>query len=160
MNDAAPPPTTPLRILHVEDNPLIVFHVEQMVEDLGHQLVAAFDSFAALRAAGDEPQFDGALVDIDLVDGRTGPAVAEWLHERGVPSIFLTGQADLAADYGHVSLATLTKPIDMEKLGAALDLFRSPRTPGSRTPASQTADRAGGGAAAAAGSMVAATPRP
>ncbi|MBB3997058.1 response regulator [Aureimonas pseudogalii] len=150
MNDDAPPRPAPLRILHVEDNPLIVFHVEQMVEDLGHAVVGSFDSFAALRASGGELAFDGALIDIDLVDGRTGPAAAEWLHERGIPSIFLTGQAEVAADYGHLSLAILTKPIDMGKLGEALDLLREPR-PGKR---------ANDGAATAAGSMGAALGRP
>ncbi|MET0257066.1 MAG: response regulator [Methylobacterium sp.] len=126
MNDRASRSPAPLRILHVEDNPLIVFHVEQMVEDLGHLFAGSFDSFAALRADGGDLPFDGALVDIDLVDGRTGPFAAEWLRERGIPSIFLTGQADLAAGYGGVSLATLTKPVDMQRLGAALELFRSP----------------------------------
>lgn len=113
----------PLRILYIEDNPLIVFHVEQMVEDLGHIFVGAFDSFEALRAGYAELAFDGALVDIDLTDGRTGPLAAEWLHERGKPSIFLTGQADVAAQYGHVSLAILTKPVDERTLSSALKMF-------------------------------------
>ena len=68
----------PLRIVYLEDNPLIAFHVEQMIEDLGHIHIATLDSFAALR---DLPviEADGALIDIDLADGCTGPEAASWL---------------------------------------------------------------------------------
>ncbi|BDA85535.1 response regulator [Aureimonas sp. SA4125] len=124
MNNLPSPSTVPLRILYVEDNPLIVFHVEQMVEDLGHVFVGSFDSFQALRADSEDLAFDGALVDIDLTDGRTGPLAAEWLQERGIPSIFLTGQAEVAANYKHVVVATLAKPIEMQRLREALELFR------------------------------------
>lgn len=124
MNDAGSVPNEPLRVLYLEDNPLIVFHVEQMIEDLGHQFVGSFDSFRSLQAECDSLAFDGALVDIDLADGRTGPLAAQWLHGRGIPSIFLTGQAEVAAEYKHVSIATLTKPVDIKKLEEALELFR------------------------------------
>lgn len=128
MNDDAAAIHEPLRILYLEDNPLIVFHVEQTIEDLGHLFVGSFESFAALKAGYGDLTFDGALVDIDLTDGRTGPLAAEWLHRRGIPSIFLTGQVEVAAEYAHVSLATLVKPIDPTKLAKALELFR--RVPG------------------------------
>ena len=123
MNDIAPT-LKPLRILHIEDNPLIVFHVEQMIEDLGHVFVGSFASFQELRAGFDDLTLDGALVDIDLTDGRTGPSAAEWLQRRGVPSVFLTGQAEVAEKYGHVALSTLAKPVEMGKLAKAVDLFR------------------------------------
>lgn len=124
MNDDTTSNPEPLRILYIEDNPLIVFHVEQMIEDLGHLFVGSFESFAALQAGCGDLTFDGALVDIDLTDGRTGPLAAEWLHRRGTPSIFLTGQVEVAAEYAHVSLASLAKPIDPKKLAKALELFR------------------------------------
>jgi CheY-like chemotaxis protein len=124
MNDDAASIHEPLRILYVEDNPLIVFHVEQMIEDLGHLFVGSFQSFAALKAGYDDLKLDGALIDIDLTDGRTGPLAAEWLHSRGIPSIFLTGQAEVAAKHEDVSLAVLVKPIDPETLSKALEMFR------------------------------------
>lgn len=124
MNDNAAAIHEPLRILYVEDNPLIVFHVEQMIEDFGHLFVGSFESFAALKAGYGDLAVDGALVDIDLTDGRTGPLAAEWLHRRGIPSIFLTGQAEVAAEHADVSLAVLAKPIDPKKLAKALEMFR------------------------------------
>ncbi|MAU95491.1 response regulator [Jiella pacifica] len=128
MKHAVSASSGPLHILYIEDNPLIVFHVEQMIEDLGHVFVGSLASFEALKAEYDGMTFDGALIDIDLTDGRTGPLAAEWLHHRGIPSMFLTGQADVASGYGHVSLGTLSKPVDMDKLAEALELFR--RKPG------------------------------
>src|SRR4051812_8695262 len=82
----------PLRIFYLEDNPLIVFHVQSMIEDLGHVFAGSLGSFAELKDSIDKFEMDGALIDIDLTDGRTGPAAAAWLLSRGIASIFVTGQ--------------------------------------------------------------------
>lgn len=116
---------TPLRIVYLEDNPLIAFHVEALIEELGHVFVGSLGSFAELQGGFDTFEIDGALVDIDLIDGRTGPAAALWLQERGIPSIFVTGQAALAAEYPHLALTTIAKPISAETLAESLELFRN-----------------------------------
>jgi len=114
----------PLRILYVEDNPLIVFHVEVMIEDLGYIFAGSAGSFAELVAEFDTFEVDAALVDIDLADGRTGPAAAAWLQERGIPSIFVTGQMRVAAEYPQLSLGTIAKPISTQDLAEKLKWFR------------------------------------
>jgi DNA-binding response OmpR family regulator len=113
-----------MRILYIEDNPLIAFHVEQMIEDLGHVFAGSLDSFAELQKQFASLEMDGALVDIDLADGATGPQAAAWLQERGVPAIFVTGQRQVAAEHGDVSLGTITKPVSSSELAAKLELFR------------------------------------
>ena len=60
----------PLRIFCLEDNPLIVFHLEQQIEDLGHVFAGSVDSFSDLKTKFFEFQIDGALVDIDLARRR------------------------------------------------------------------------------------------
>lgn len=117
-------PSSPLRIFYLEDNPLIVFHVEAMIEDLGCIFAGSAGSLAELVAGFDTFEMDGALVDIDLADGRTGPAAAAWLQERGIPSIFVTGQTTVAAEYPSLSLGTITKPISARDLAEKLELFR------------------------------------
>lgn len=124
MNDPAAVSSSPLRIFYLEDNPLIVFHVEQMIEDLGHVFAGTLDSFAELQKQFDSLEIDGALVDIDLADGSTGPQAAAWLHQRGIPSIFVTGQTQIAARHGDVSLAVITKPISATELAEKIQLFR------------------------------------
>jgi DNA-binding response OmpR family regulator len=111
-----------MRILYLEDNPLIVFHVEQMVEDLGHQFVGSLSSFSELIKQFDSLSVDAALVDIDLADGTTGPAAAEWLKDRGIPGVFVTGQKKTADKYAHLVLGTVVKPIAPTELAAMLDL--------------------------------------
>jgi CheY-like chemotaxis protein len=121
-----PPPV--LRILCLEDNPLIAFHVEQMIEDLGHLPVAMLDSFAELQALPDV-QADCALIDIDLADGCTGPDAAQWLRQRGIPGIFVTGQKEIAEANAELVTGYLVKPIGMEGLKRVLDeLVAKPRS--------------------------------
>jgi AmiR/NasT family two-component response regulator len=118
---------SPLRILCLEDNPLIVFHLEHMIEDLGHVFCGAMESFAQLRNAPAPLKIDVALVDIDLADGGTGPDAARWLQDQGVPAVFITGQKDVAARHADVVAATLIKPIAVGDLQRSLDLIRSSR---------------------------------
>jgi CheY-like chemotaxis protein len=114
---------TPLRIFYLEDNPLIVFHVEAMIEDLGHVFAGSADSFVDLKRMFDTIEADGMLVDIDLADGRTGPAAAEWLRDRGMPVLFVTGQAEIAGHYQAAALGFVRKPISASDLAEKLGLF-------------------------------------
>jgi CheY-like chemotaxis protein len=116
-----PSPPARLRVLCLEDNPLIAFHLEQMIEDLGHVFHGAMESFTQLRSLG-PGNADVVLVDIDLADGSTGPAAARWLLDRGIPAIFVTGQKDLAALHADAVVATLIKPIEAEDLRKQLQL--------------------------------------
>ena len=115
------PARAPLRIYCVEDNPLIVFHIEHLVEQAGHVLVGFAESFSQLKADPVVKDIDGALVDIDLADGRTGPDAAAWLKRQGIRSIFVTGQQEIAKRYADQAIAVITKPIAAgdfaEKLG-------------------------------------------
>ena len=112
-----------MRIFYLEDNPLIAFHVEQMIEDLGHVFAGSLDSFDALRKEFPSLEMDGALVDIDLADGPTGPKAAAWLHERGIPTIFVTGQKQIAIQHMDVCRGIITKPVSVEDLAEKLELF-------------------------------------
>jgi CheY-like chemotaxis protein len=115
---------SPLRIFYLEDNPLIVFHIEAMIEDLGYVFAGSASSFADLVGRIETIDADGVLVDIDLADGRTGPAAAKWLRQRGIPSIFVTGQEAIAAEYPQIALATIGKPVSVTELAEKLELFR------------------------------------
>ncbi|OJY71770.1 MULTISPECIES: response regulator [unclassified Rhizobium] len=119
-----PSSASPLRIFCLEDNPLIIFQVEAMIEDLGHLFAGSAISFTDLVKRQDLDRIDGVLVDIDLADGRTGPNAAFWLSRQGIPSIFVTGQEAIAAEYSHVVLATIGKPVSEIELAEKLELFR------------------------------------
>jgi CheY-like chemotaxis protein len=110
----------PLQILCLEDNPLIAFHIEQMVEDLGHVPALTLGSFAELEAIS-ELAIDCAFVDIDLTDGRTGPIAARWLHDRGIPVFFVTGQKEIADANASLALGCVVKPVSIDSLASALE---------------------------------------
>jgi hypothetical protein len=95
-----------------------------MIEDLGHVFAGSAASFAELKAKFDKLEIDGALVDIDLADGRTGPDAAAWLQERGIASIFVTGQAEVAAEDPGAVLGTISKPVLEKALAEKLKLLR------------------------------------
>ncbi len=114
----------PLRIFCLEDNPLIIFQLEAMIEDLGHIFAGSAMSFTDLVKRQDLGSIDGALVDIDLADGRTGPNAAIWLSQQGIPSIFVTGQEAIAAEYSQAVLAIIGKPVAEIELAEKLELFR------------------------------------
>lgn len=110
---------SPLRILCVEDNALLVMHLEAVIEDSGHVFAGSAARFDEVKTAFDALEFDIALVDIDLADGRTGTDVVEWLRARGKPSLFLTGQEKLAEAHKSQSLGTIIKPVSEDTLRAA-----------------------------------------
>ena len=113
-----------LRIFCIEDNPLIVLHIEHLVEEMGQVFAGSADSFADAMRQLESLEIDGALIDIDLADGRTGPEIAVWLAERGIPSILVTGQEDLAAQHAEVALDVIIKPVSGNCLAEKIALFR------------------------------------
>jgi DNA-binding response OmpR family regulator len=112
-----------LRIFCVEDNVLLVLDLQMMIEDAGHIYAGSAARFDEVKSAFEQTGFDLALIDIDLADGRTGGLVAQWLQARGKPSFFLTGQDQLAAEYGDISLGTIAKPVAADKLYEKLRKF-------------------------------------
>jgi DNA-binding response OmpR family regulator len=111
-----------MRIFYLEDNPLIAFHVEHLIEDLGHTFAGTLDSFRSLQDQFTLLSMDVALVDIDLADGRTGVDAARWLGERSIPCIFLTGQDQIADEAGDLVLGVIPKPVTTEALSERLAL--------------------------------------
>ncbi len=114
-------PQAPFRILCLEDNPLIVLHLELMIEDLGHVFAGALESLSDLKSRFGSMLVDCVLVDIDLADGRTGPEAAAWLVERGIPVLFVTGQETIAHDFRDLVVEIIAKPVSASALRAGLD---------------------------------------
>lgn len=123
----SPAPEHPLHVFYLEDNPLIICHVEQLVEQFGCVFAGAVASFEELREVAGQVEIDAALIDIDLADGPTGPEAAAWLAKRGIPSVFVTGQEHVAASHDNVSVGLLSKPVTEQGMAEALDRLREAR---------------------------------
>ena len=77
-----------MRILILEDDPFIALDLQAIIEGEGHDVVGVFDSLAE---AGEHlgEGFDFALLDIDVVDGKSFELAAALL-ERRIPFAFVS----------------------------------------------------------------------
>jgi CheY-like chemotaxis protein len=107
-----------LRILLVEDEPLIALDLENILERLGHVVVGVAETRdEAVQLAADEGP-DAALVDIKLRDGFTGIEVARQLSEDfGLYCAFVTGNPEQVTASGAVIVA---KPYSVAAIDAVL----------------------------------------
>jgi two-component system, response regulator PdtaR len=107
------------RILIIEDEPLTAFDNEIMIRDAGYEVVATHDDFEEAVAALDRGHVDLILSDVRLRGDRTGIELAQEAKRRGVPLLFVTGQApDNACD---LAIGCLRKPYSERTLRKALD---------------------------------------
>lgn len=115
--------TKAVRILLVEDEPVIAFALEDLVSDLGYVAVGpAFRLSEALALASDG-EFEAAILDVNLNDQASFP-VADLLAEREIPFLFATGYAEGGVDWKG-SAPVIAKPYGREQLKRALlDLLR------------------------------------
>lgn len=106
------------RILVVEDEALIAVMVEDMLVEMGSDVVGPAGTIAAAIELARTEALDAAVLDVNVRGERIDP-VAEALMERGVPVLFATG-------YGEVRLASgahatvIDKPYTQEKLARGL----------------------------------------
>lgn len=86
---------TRARILIIEDETLIAFDLSDIVQGLGHVVVATADTASAAIKAAREHKPDLVLADIQLADGSSGiDAVNAILENVSVPAIFITAFPD------------------------------------------------------------------
>ena len=82
-----------VRVLILEDEPIILMDIEHILEAAGFQPVTAKSSGKALREI-EECAPDVALLDVNLGRGSTCEAVAERLRELAVPFALHTGDLE------------------------------------------------------------------
>ena len=111
----------PVSILIVEDEILIAVEMEEVIKDLGHQSAGIADNMASVIAIASEA-IDVALVDVNLVDGATGPAIGQKLTtDFGIEVIFVTANPAQLGDGIDGAIGALEKPVDLSILREVLD---------------------------------------
>ena len=100
-----------MRVLIVEDELIIAIDVEASLAEEGHQVVGIARESETALALGRRLRPDLALVDIQLVDGETGPEIARHLKDMGVPVLFMTADPDKLPDGMAGALGVIPKPI-------------------------------------------------
>jgi DNA-binding NtrC family response regulator len=107
-----------MKVLVIEDEPIIAFDLENLVLDNGFELAGLARTETEAMAMA--PKADIALVDVQLADGPTGPKIARALIDRhGIEVIFMTGNPEMVAGFVG-AVCTVPKPQSLEKVEAAL----------------------------------------
>ncbi|HEY1940662.1 MAG TPA: response regulator [Roseiarcus sp.] len=107
-----------LRILVVEDEGMIAMLIEDMLIQLGHEVVAVASNARQALEVARTASFDFALVDLNL-DGQPSYPIADMLASRGAPFAFATGYGLQGVDRRYADVPRLTKPFlssDLDQL--------------------------------------------
>ncbi|KQT52804.1 MULTISPECIES: response regulator [unclassified Aureimonas] len=114
-----------LKVFVVEDESLVAMQLEDMLLDLGCDLVGlAMRVGRALEMVAAAPRIDVAVLDVNIGGDKIYP-VAEALRERGVPIVFATGYGRAGVEPDWQSYEILQKPYTAnevaEKLGLSVE---------------------------------------
>jgi CheY-like chemotaxis protein len=108
-----------MRVLVIEDEMTIAMMIEDMLIDLGHEVVdlamrlpQALDSAARVLV-------DFAILDVNL-DGEKSFPVADLLTSRNIPYVFATGYGRAGVDERYHTAPILSKPFTARDLETAM----------------------------------------
>lgn len=107
------------RILIVEDEPILGFDLEDMLEGLGWEAVGIATRLHRALELIESAAPDAAILDVNLHNEQSYPA-ADMLADRRIPFIFATGYGDSQHPERHRSVPTLIKPYSQDDVRAAL----------------------------------------
>lgn len=108
------------RVLVLEDETLVSMMVEDMLIDLGCEIVGPFARLdQAVAFVSGNQGIDLALLDVNLGGERSFP-VAELLTERGTPFVFTTGYDESGMPDQWRSRPSLRKPFMMHEMATVL----------------------------------------
>jgi DNA-binding NarL/FixJ family response regulator len=100
-----------MRILLIEDEPLIALDAEMSLIAAGHEVIGPYKTSKEALDAADRERPDIAMVDINLAGHNEGLGIVRDLYDRfGIRSVFATGQPDLARANAKTALGVLPKP--------------------------------------------------
>lgn len=122
---------TSLRILIVEDEPLIAMLLEDFCDALGHSIGGIADSVGAALPLVAADGFDAAILDIHLRDGERAWPIADALIAAGKAFVFASGGHTEPVPESYRAIPTLAKPYTLDGVRAALERLDAP-TAGAR----------------------------
>lgn len=114
-----------LRVLVVEDEPLVAMLIEDLLTDLGCTVIGPANRLEDALQLVDQSVIDVAVLDVNL-NGVESYPIANELIRRGVPFLFSSGNGShgLRKEYNHYP--SLPKPFEEKDLAGALALALMP----------------------------------
>ncbi len=111
-----------VRVLIVEDDPVIAMDVTLLVEDMGHQVIGSASRHDEAVRIANEHQPDLILADVELAEGDDGiSTVQDILKGVAAKVIFITGHPERLLTGQTLEPAfIITKPFEPDTLHAAI----------------------------------------
>lgn len=109
-----------MRVLIVEDEPVIGLDLQTMLDAAGHRVAGIAGSVRSALNLIPKAEFDLALLDLNLA-GQSARPVAEALRERKITYICMTGYAAHRLPAALRQQHVLLKPVEPARLLAALE---------------------------------------
>jgi CheY-like chemotaxis protein len=100
-----------LRLLIVEDEALVAMMLHDVVRDAGAEVVGPASNVEMAMTVLNSESVDGAILDVNLGGQRIDP-VADELHARQIPFLFLTGYGKAGIGERFPAAAVISKPFD------------------------------------------------
>ena len=120
MEDGHYPRLAGRRILIVEDEPMIAMTLEDMLRDLGCEVVGTAKRVSEALQLIKTNSVDAAVLDVNLGAEKID-CVADELARRGHPFIFTTGYGQTGVPSAHHAHGMVQKPFRMDDLAKMLD---------------------------------------
>ncbi|MGE0523977.1 MAG: response regulator [Variibacter sp.] len=122
------------RLLVVEDETLIGMLLEDMLSDLGYEVVGTAPTVRQAMDVLHGSELDAAILDVN-VNGEAINPVAAILRDRGVPFMFASGYGERGVPAEFRGCPVLQKPFQQEELENALaSLFAEEQGAGAAKP--------------------------
>lgn len=112
----------PLRILLVEDEPLVAMAIEDSLEVQNVGVVGPAGTVAEALDLIAKGGIDAALLDVTL-RGERVDSVADALSAKGIPFVFTTGHGAAGLPQSHQGRPVLTKPFREAEMTDAIDRY-------------------------------------
>ena len=117
----APTAGSSLQILIVEDESMVAMMIEDMLEDLGHQVIATSGRMPDASKLVLNATADLAILDVNLNGEETYP-LADSLSARAIPFVFATGYGSSGIKAEWSGVPVLQKPFQARELAEAINL--------------------------------------
>ncbi|HEX2556409.1 MAG TPA: response regulator [Microvirga sp.] len=113
--------STTCRVLFVEDEAMVSMLIEDMLLDLGVEVVGPAAKLDHALTLAREAEVEAAILDINI-GGHLTYEVADVLRRRGIPVIFATGYGAAALPERFRGTPTLHKPFDQQSFARTIEV--------------------------------------
>jgi two-component system response regulator HydG len=116
-----------MRVLIVEDEPLISLLLEELIETSGHPVAGVAVTLSQARAIMAAQDLDIAFLDLFLQGQETSVELSRELAEKAIPVLFVTGNEQECRNHRARAVGYIEKPFGRRTMIAALDLVEALR---------------------------------